>query len=534
MNRELDISKFQKKYRDQANTQSISNCQREKRRKLEKSIERLAAEIENLNKTLHIVQSKANRQRNDQFIHRLEALIVETKRHNKLIDSTKMTVHQLRQQIIRTDCERLQCERKSISDHEYAAKLAKARKTVTILETQLDANRSKENKFKSQNSQLLIVIRDAIIGRIIFNRMWTNMVTRLNFDRKMVITMVDRVLLAYSYGKRMCHQIDSVREKEKHQIQLQIGKMSDIVTSIEQDAIAVELFQQKARVIPYKELDAKETARRTQFKTSQAAMTAKLRDVRIEIGQHANEHQTKAAIEKYIHHKRQYFAYCLYLNEIENKITSNGKLLADVRKNIELGHRNAETFGQKQHRIEMLRSRLLDERCNVQKNEQQLSAIDENLRKSYNEIDSMFETLKCDVNGISIVIEFENERVDETNYLTFLSSIETRIKQIISFVYRCERERDDENYHTMIVKNVDIVKCNRRTSAASNRDVVPQCAECVEAEDLARPDIDAPLDRSEIRRFIQENLPKTDLNSRVHHIENCPRPASRALLAKRV
>lgn len=534
MSRELEISKFQKKYRDQANIQSISNGQKDKRQKLEKHIERLAREIENLNKTLTVVQSKVNRQRTDKFIQHLEEVVIDIKRHNKLIYCAKMTVHQLKGQIIRADCDHVRCERQSISDHEYAAKLAKARKTVTILETQLDAGRKKENKLKGHNSQLLIVIRDAIIGRAIFNRMWTSMVDRLNFDRKMVISMVDRVLLAYSFGKQICYQIDLVRKKEKNEKEALIGKMGDVMKAMEQDAIAVSFFQQKARVIPYKDLDGKETVRRAQFKQIHATKTAQSKKARSDINQFVNEHRTKAVIEKYIRNKRQYFAYCLYLNDIENKITCNSKSLADMQQNIDGGRRDAETLSQKLNRIEKLKSRLLDEQYEAQQREQQLAAADKILLDSFEKINSIFRALECDVNSIGLVIDFENDRANETNYTTYLSAMDARIKQIISFVYHCERDETDEWWKddSMTVKDVEVSNCN--TIDSPHKVIVPQCAECAEAEDLARPDIDKPLDRNEIREFIRTTLPKTDLHNRVHHIEKCPRPSSRALLAKLV
>lgn len=532
MSRELDISKFQKKYRDQANIQSISNRQKDKRIKLEKHIERLADEIANLNKTLNVVQSKVNRQRTDKFIQHLEEIVIDIKRHNKLIYSAKMTLHQLKGQIIRADCDYVRLERQSISDHEYAAKLAKARKTVIILETQLDAGRKKENKLKEHNSQLLIVIRDAIIGRTIFDRMWTRMVDRLNFDRKMVISMVDRVLLAYSFGKQICYQIDFVRKKEKNEKAALIGKMSDVMKAMEQDAIDVSFFQQKARVIPYKNLDCKETARRAQFKQTHATKTAQFKNARSDINQYVNEHRTKAVIEKYIRNKRQYFAYCLYLNDIEHRITCNSKSLADMQQTIDVGRHDAETLSQKMNRISKMKSRLLDEQYEVQQREQQLAVVDENLLDSFARINSIFRRLECDVSSIGLVIDFENDRANETNYVTYLSAMDARIKQIISFVYHCERGESDEwsKRDSMTVKDVEVVNCN--TVNSPHKLIVPQCAECAEAEDLARPDIDKPLDRNEIREFIRTSLPTTDLHNRVHHIEKCPRPSSRALLAK--
>lgn len=532
MNRELDISKFQKKYRDQANVPSISNRQKDKLKKLEKSIERMAHEIVNLNKTLEAVRSNVNRQRTDQFIQHLEEIVMEIKRCNKTCECTKMKVQQLKGQITRVDCDHVRLERQSISDHAYAAKLAKARKTVTILESQLDVSRRKENKLKGHNTQLLIVIRDAIIGRIIFNRMWTSMVDRLNLDRKMVIAMVDRVLLAYNYSKQMCYQIDFVREKDRHEKQAQIVKMSDVTKAFEQDTLAITFFQQKARIIPYKNLDDKEMDRRAQFRETFVAATAQFKVVRDHINQYVNERQTNAVIEKYIRHKRQYFAYCMYLHDIENRMTCNNKSLAKMQQNIERGSQNTESLTQKKNRIHKLRSRLMEEQYEVQQKEQRLVAIDDHLRKSFAKIDSICETLKCDVNSIGLVVDFENDRANETNYAAYLSAMDARIKQIISFVYHRERASNDEwwNNHLIAVKDVEVVNCSSIDSP--HRLVVPQCAECAEAEDLARPDIDRPLDRNEIREHIKVNLPKTDLHSRVHHIENCPRPSSRALLAK--
>lgn len=532
MNREVEVSKFQKRYRDQANTQSISNHQKDKRVKLEKSIQRLTGEIENLNKTLNIVRSKVNRQRAERFIQHLGNTVVDIKRCNKLIGATKMTVHQLKEQIIRVDWDHVRCERQSISDHEYATKLTKAWKTVTILESQLEVSRKKENQFKGHTSQLLIVIRDAIIGRSIFNRMWTSMVDRLNFDRKMVISMVDRVLLAYNYGKQMCYQIDFVRKKDRNEKQAQIVKMTDVTKAIDQDAIAIDFFQQKAQNISYKKLDVRETTRRAESKKSQIATTALFKRVRNEISEFVNEHKTQAVVEKYVQHKRQYFAYCLYLNDIEKRITSNSKLLADLQRNIECDHRSAETTGQKQLRLNVLRSRLLDEQRRAEQKEQQLEAVNRILANAFKKIDSLFETLENDVNGIGLVVDFENDRANETNYITYLSALDARIKQIISFVYLCDREIGDEwrDCKSWAVKDVEVVNCQENDSPQTV--AVPQCAECAEAEDLARPDIDKPLDRRGIRKFIRTTLPKTDLHNRMHHIESCPRPSSRALLIK--
>lgn len=531
--RELDISKYQKRYRCQANIQSISNREEDKRKKLEKAILRVAGEIVSLTKTLHVVQSKGNLRQSDQFIERLEKYVKDIKRHEKLIEGSKRTLNQLKQQIIHVDCDHVHCERHSISDDEYSTKLTKARKTVTILDSRLEVRRKHENKFKGHNADLLIVIRDAIIGRNIFNGMWTGMVTRLNLDRKMLITMVERALLAFRHGKQMCYQIDVVRQNDKQEKRTQIAQMLDVMKSIEQDAIKVQFFRQKARVIIQNtNLDDKGAKQRAKFKEHNAAASEQCKNICRNIRQYANECKTQAAIDKYNSHKRQFFAYCLYLNDIEHIITRNGRMLANMQETIEFGQRNADTLPKKQLRLDKLRSRLIEERCQVQQREQKLSAIDEMLQRSYEKINSIFMALNCVSTSTGLVNDFENNTANENNYVTYLSTIDARIKQMISFIYYCDREDYDEwSAHLMTVKNVEVAKSHEIESPRSEV-IVPQCAECAEAEDLARPDIDTPFDRHALREHIRQKLPQIDLHSRVHQIEECPRPNSRALLSK--
>lgn len=528
MNRESVISKYQKKYRDQANIQSITNLQKIKLLNVERGIERLNREIADIKTTLHGAQSTGSRRKTAQFLQRLEKNVADIKRHDQWIEEAKLTMNQLKEQIVRVGCERMRCERASISDDDFALKLKKARRMVVILESELDVKRIKENKCRAQNNQLLLVIRYAMIERVIFNQMFTALVDRLHVDREMLVAMVDRVLLAYTFSKQLCREMDESRRRARLENQYHIRKMSTLSMVTYTDNIAVDFHEQKSRKITYKDIDGKEVARRDRFKAHFGTKATQYRNIRSKIVEFTGDTHIDAVITKYEHQSRRNFATCLYLNDIERRVTCNRKRIDEMQENINAARKDDKTRKQTNNQFVKLESRLLAECRKTEGAQRRLNDVTDNVQLLYDRINPIFDMLGCDVNDTDLVVDFENETANERNFRGFFKQAEARIRDIMSFVYYCERE--DRALRSRTVHDVDVV--NYRLNECPQMDVLPPCPECTEAEELARAHAAKPRRSSSLRAALQTIVQKRELNNRVHHLQDCPRAHSRALLAE--
>lgn len=61
-----------------------------------------------------------------------------------------------------------------------------------------------------------------------------------------------------------------------------------------------------------------------------------------------------------------------------------------------------------------------------------------------------------------------------------------------------------------------------------------QCIECAQSEDLNRQEIELVKPHNKVSEAIQQKITEADQLFHIHDIEDCQRPASRALLAKQM
>lgn len=526
--KENELSRVQKIYRDFANAKSLTFKDKNERDRINKKIQLTSTELDTLNIRLSVAQNKVHQKHSDDCMNKLAANIIDMERLTNAILSGQSDVNHLKSQIGRVEAEQRKLDRHAIADNQYADKLLHTRKTVDMLERQLNTSRQKENKIKINNSQLQKMASELTNDRYQFNRLWKSIIHRLNFDKKMLIDMVDQVVMAFDNGTEICKRIDFIRKKATFDKRTQIDEMTELVRFTESDERAQHFFQNKANKICSKELDQKETTRRNNFKNYHKEIMETYKKTIGDINRFSAESKLDAIIAKFKKHKREYFSYCMYLNNINHNITHLGQTIDKLQNDIQSAESSIEHHRyQNRQDIEVPKSILL-EKCSVnRRKDEQFNEAQLELQKYFHKIDLIFTTLKC--NDTSLVKEFENETANSRNFDVYLAAIDNRLKQIISFVYYHERKTKIYS-NELTIKDVEVLNC--RINDEPIPSIVHQCAECAEAEDTGNPDIELPLATDALRKKIIKKLMEPEIQFRMHSIDQCQKPVSRALLAK--
>lgn len=527
--KENDISKAQQKYRDFANYQNLSNNDKMKGIGLTKKLRLSDAELESLSIILTAAgDCRYHKLVTERYMKTLENLVNDTKCVDKEIGSLKLEVEHMNSQILRLEQSQSKVETIAISDNQYVFNVQKANINVKILENQLLVAQQKENNCRQKNGHLQTMIRSYCIERIDFNKVWVKTVDRLVLDKKMLKDMTDQAVVAFEKGAEYRKRMDYILKNANAQKTDQIDEMNAILRSLRLDTIRKKFFGNKMHRITMKELDVKENIRRNVFRKyyteTQNAYEITLNQVKLKAG----KNRFNEIVAEFTKQKREYFSQFCYLNNLQLCVMQMNAVLTKIREKACKGKSKQVPTKKKDNAKLVVESNLAREKMETQESEERLLALNESLENYYHGLTKIVGKLNCDRTKASLVKGFENDEVHVHNVQTFLSMVDYRLKEIMTFVFYSDMEKHGQR--SRLVFDVDII--NYLLNEQPLETMVHECAECAMEAEATGHDWQTPLDIAAVREAMLEKAVSPEISYRMHSISQCDLPASRALIAK--
>lgn len=528
--KENDISRSQRKYCEHANHQILSNNDRLKGLGLAKKLQLSDVQQNVLNDSVIAAACRYHRIAAEKFVKTLQSYVSEQKSIDVAIRSLKLDVDHLNSQIIRLEQLRTKLEKNAISDNQFVYNLTQANTNVKLLENRLLVAQQKENHFKQENVKLLQVIRNLCDERIKFNDLWAKVVNRLLLDKRMLIDMTDQAVLAFEKGTEYRKRMDFIAKSALLAKNDHIEEMSTILRSLHLDTIRENFFVNKMHRIPMKQLNEKEVERRTAFRRfltrTQNAYEITLNEVRIK----SSQTKIDAIVAEFAKQKREYFSEFCYLNDLQFRVMQMHTILTKVKRQANEGVANQVPLKQKKKAKMVLEASVARAKVENQESESELRALNESLERYYHVLSTIVEHLKCDRTNLSLPKDFKNDEVHMHNVGTFLSLVEHRLKQIMSFVFYLELNSRDST--SMVINDVDVI--NHLLNELEIEPIVHECAECAMEAEATGHEAQTPLDVTAIRDAMMVKALTPEMAYRMHNISQCELPRCRALLAKSI
>lgn len=525
---DTEISNHQRLYRESANRKLLTHSEIKSRILLDKTISRGEHEIEEYSCWIKVAENKANKIENNRMVKTLEGFLAEGKIIDEDINNIKVHINHLKSQILRVDEEYNNAGKLMISDLVHAENVRSAYKAVEILENELDFIKKKKNRLKLQNSKLRHAIDELRYTRCLFKNQWENVVNRLTRNKKNLIDMVEQVLFAFARGTDFCKRIEFIKSKTDNS--LFYTQMQNVNQSLEAEERATQFFQSKMNAIAVQDNNRCLFKGRADKKTMYQKMTDVYSKNIDNIKKLTNLNDIDGIIANCTEHKRSVFSSYLYLNELNQSIDTAGSVLLDVQKSAALAERKIEKPHKKQNRVEIEKSVLTNQQSLNHQLKEREESIRENLDRYYSAIHKMYEMFKTRAiphlnDGCLNDLELNATETNEYNVEKILSTIEERLKFVMWNLYCWQHDHADGG----IVNGIEFV--NYKKMETPMEKLVHPCPECSQNEDAAKPEKETLLDRGKVIEKLKKQIKSTQMESRMHNIEECPTATSRNLLA---
>lgn len=534
LTKEYEISVAQKRYRDIANHQYISNESKTARLGLGKKLALSDREVGALNQNVAVATGGYQTKVLHSYFQKIETIVSEQKRIEKATKAIRIEIEHLKSQIRRVATKRERLKERAVSDYEHREHIRQSRCVVVRLENRLHAVRQTENHIKHDNIRLQILIRNMCIERIQFNKLWVKIVNRVYMNKKMLIAMTDQAVIAFEKGVEFRKRMDIATKNATIIRNDQIDEMSAVMRSLRLDKINDTFFGNKMHRIKMRKLEANELKRRNDSKNYHSATRDAYKVTMSQVEYKSGESHVNSMIARFEKHKREYSSYFSYLNDLHGHVMHLNAILNQLEERVRESKTKSVLRKQKSNDkvVRWYGDALNQTKLQNCQKENELEELIGSLERYHRELSSLVGTLQC--GGIfrrSLVKDFENDAVHLHNVEAFLSMMEQRLKQIIGFVYYLEwRESDYELPSSKVVQGVDVV--NYHLNEEATMALVHECAECAMDAGTSGQETQVPLDVTTIRDELMTKATTPEIAYRMHNISQCDLPASRALFAK--
>lgn len=532
--KENGISNAQKRYRDIARRQYISNGRKGQILGLHKKLVFSDRELRALCQSVALASSGYQTRAAQEYFQRLKACLSAQKRIDKSTKAMKIDVKHLKSQISRVDATEEKLKKIAVSDFKHGEHVMHFRSVVIRLENHLNCERQKENNAKFENGRLQILIRDMCIERIQFNQLWAKIVDGLCMNKKTLVTMTDLAVVAFGKGVEYRKRMNIASKHASMVRDGQINGMSLIMRALRMDKKTYKFVGNKMQRITLKKLDAAEAKRRDESKNHHNKIRDAYKSTIDRVKMKSGQPNVDAIIAKFETYKREHCSQFSYMNHLHGLVMQMNAILIKL----ETSTREARTKSilRKQKSNDKVVRWYDDTRKQVElenhQKESELKELNATMGRHYQELGSLVDALQCDdILGRSLDKGFENDAVHSHNVAEFLTMMEQCLKEIISFVYYLEwRKSDYELPCEKVVQGVDVVNYHLNESAPQA--MVHECPECAMDVEVSGQEDQVPLDVPTIRELMISKAMSPEMAYRMHNTSQCNLMASRSLLAK--
>lgn len=503
-----DLNKYRRAYRDLDKSRILDNTDILAQRVLIDNIQRTANRLKDLNTLIDNIDNKVTRQENRDFNERFTKLIAEQDEINAVIKTYKIKIEHLKSQIERVNFE---LEKYSTVDDHFTAE-----KTIKNLEYRLLISNQKTNALRLTGIRQKDIVDDLLRMRRRFQATRNSVIALLMTKKREIKELNDHYSIAFSNGMKICKDVEICRLKAAAQLKDHLQEMRQLIRAAESNDILQAFMINKATAI---ELDSGAVPRREILEESYREL-AKICETQLK---QVKEFAPETSPEDLIRKRRLIFAQYLYENEIKDNIEDTEKEMVTLQNGITTAKLNIEEREEKKKNLNTLNSTMKEGQEIFNQQNERAVKIESMLRKYLDEIYKMYTMLGCKED-----FSFENNKnVDEFNVDVVLQFVEMRLRQVIFSVY-CQQENAGQG--SGLVHGTPIVK----PRVVPAIELVGPCPECSQVEARASPDVEHIRDFEAKLAKIKQDIINRNLMSKMHHIEDCPKPGSKAVLMKQI
>lgn len=503
-----DLNKYRRAYRDLDKSRILDNTDILAQRVLLDNIQRTANRLKQLNTLIKNIDNKVARVENKDFNERFTSLVTEQDNINGEINAHRTKIEHLKSQIDRVNFE---LEKYSTVDEKVTAE-----KVLNSLEYRLLVSNQKMNGLRMSGIKQKDVVDDLLLMRRRFQATRDSVIAKLMTKKREIKELNDHYTIAFSNGMKICQDVEVCRVKAAAQLKDHLQEMRQLIRAAESNDILQEFMINKATAIL---LDSGAVPKREILEDSYRELS-KICENQL---QQVKGFAPQTTPEDLQRKRRLIFSQYLYENEIKDNIEDTEKEMSTLQRGIMSAKIAIDERLQKKKHLDAINSAMKGGQEMVNKQNERAVQVEAMLRKYLGEIFKIYSMLGCKDD-----FSFENNKnVDEFNAEVVLRFVETRLRQVIFSVY-CQQESTKQAGG--LVHGTPIVK----PRVVPAIELVGPCPECSQVEARASPDVEHIRDFEAKLAKVKQDILNRNLMSKMHHIEDCPKPGSKAVLSKSI
>ncbi|KAL1385369.1 hypothetical protein pipiens_012936 [Culex pipiens pipiens] len=525
---ERDITRLQRQYLNLASTAPASKDV-QIMRCLEKKLKYLEREKRELGVRVQVAYAPCH-------VRRYEGQIGEVERNVRMQEELELRIGGIRTEIrhLESQMKRLERERKELqkvsqSDYFYYNRVAKAKKRLATLENRLYHAKKREAVNIARNRKLRKVIKDMLVDRKQFHQHWRRMIDQLGYDKKFLIDMIERTILAFNQGEELCHKIDALKSHRAREEKAQRQEMLELQRRINTDQKNHEFLRVKGFHREMYDLDVREVRRRNLMKAEYTRKLELYQRIIEKTKSFCKVEEVSQLIEKYQKQEDTFFAHFNYLNELNFQYEQLNCTLVELYKNVDdLKERKLRKEAQDEKSFKELHETLLEESTKSKQLENSLKDDELLVVSQLEQIDEILNIVGYDRTELMRLLG-EHRKITKQNVMRFLAALEVRLNEVLAMVYTSPATLDNSTLKK------PIARAPEEEIRIEEIVTTQQCAECAEGQDVNRYDeaIVLPNDPGLIKEGVVAKVRAPEMQYRLHNLSKCKLPRSRMLVNKR-
>lgn len=532
---EKELTRLQGIYRNYANNKFAVREDKNQTNNLLKNLEQAKRERRDVRTQLAVATGSVHCIETENQMATIELHVSAQESIQHQIEDMKTQVSHIRMQLKRLDAARFELSKIATTDLQFELTMLRMRKTREMLENRLDVRKKQECAQVAVNNKLRAYIDHMLFDRALFNKFWQKMILELSFDKKFLIDMVDRAVLAFNQGTDLCNHLDVLMEKSDRDKKTHITEMLDIIRKLDADSKQSTFLRVKGQTRVLNDLEPREYKRREKFRQEHATRTKFYKLIIDKVVQYLGVRDIKAAIDKFNKSDNEYFAHFNYMNNLNHQVEFLNECLNRIYNNID----GLREYNHNKELLQVQTIETLDAELEAKKKLTLEISVDDlqsadRLATYMHTINDLFATLKCDRTSLDVIL-CDQTKTTTHNVNQYLSLLESRLNEVLNYVYYAERNPDKK---IASAKGIKYVRSASRlhTEPTLQEDIVlaQQCAECAEGEvNRYDEEIVYPMEKDEVLAKVRVKTESPEIQYRLHNLSKCRLPRCRILTNKR-
>lgn len=531
---EKELTRLQGNYRNYANNKFAVREDKNQTTNLMKNLEQAKRERRDVRTQLAVATGSMHCIETENQMATIELHVSAQEAIQHQIDEMKTQVSHIRMQLKRLDAARFALSKQATTDLQFETNMQRLRKNREMLENRLDVSKKLECAQVALNTKLRAYIDHMLYDRSLFNKLWQKMILQLSFDKKFLMDMVDRAVLAFNQGADLCNQLDVLMEKSDRDKKMHITDMIDMIRKLDADAKQSTFLRTKGQTRELLDLEPREYKRRDKLRQEHKTRTIFYKKIIEKVVKFLGVTDIKQAIDTFNKSDNEYFAHFNYMNNLNHQVEFLNECLHRIYHDIDgLREYNVNKELLQHQTIETLGTELETKQKRTAEISEENTKSAERLATYLSTINALFVTLKCDRSTLDVLL------CDQTNTTThnvqyYLSLLESRLNEVLNYVYYDERNPESKIQQTKTKFVRSAAREHTNPTVLEDIVLVQQCAECAEGEvNRYDEEIVYPMEKDEVLAKVRVKTEAPEIQYRLHNLSKCRLPRSRLLANKR-